>query len=164
MLGLHEYRQRADRLADHLPWAALVAPGVVLNKDGSFQRTLAFRGPDLESATEAELVGTCARVNNVLKRLGTGWALFFDAERREALGYPDARFPDPVSWLVDQERRDRLAFVEPLTAQLGKGLGRVGFVEGDETRNPAIAEVSAIEPIQDSGSAQIGKAEHGQSA
>lgn len=105
MLGLHEYRQRADRLADHLPWAALVAPGVVLNKDGSFQRTLEFRGPDLESATEAELVGACARVNNVLKRMGTGWALFFDAERREALGYPASDFPDSASWLVDQERR-----------------------------------------------------------
>ena len=56
MLNLAEYRSRADRLADHLPWAALVAPGVVLNKDGSFQRSFAFRGPDLESATEAELV------------------------------------------------------------------------------------------------------------
>ena len=105
MLALHEYRQHADRLADHLPWAALVAPGVVLNKDGSFQRTLEFRGPDLESATEAELVGACARVNNVLKRMGTGWALFFDAERREALGYPASDFPDSASWLVDQERR-----------------------------------------------------------
>jgi type IV secretion system protein TrbE len=105
MLGLHEYRQRADRLADHLPWAALVAPGVVLNKDGSFQRTLAFRGPDLESATEAELIGTCARVNNVLKRLGSGWALFFEAERREAIAYPQGSFPDAASWLVDEERR-----------------------------------------------------------
>jgi type IV secretion system protein VirB4 len=105
MLALHEYRTRADRLADHLPWAALVAPGVVLNKDGSFQRTLAFRGPDLESATEAELVGICARANNVLKRFGSGWALFFEAERVEALGYPDSSFPDAASWLVDQERR-----------------------------------------------------------
>lgn len=105
MLALHEYRPRADRLADHLPWAALVAPGVVLNKDGSFQRTFAFRGPDLESATEPELVGTCARVNNILKRLGTGWALFFDAERTEAPAYPASRFPDPASWLVDEERR-----------------------------------------------------------
>jgi len=105
MLALREYRHRADRLADHLPWAALVAPGVVLNKDGSFQRTLAFRGPDLESATEAELVGACARVNNVLKRFGSGWALFFDAERREALGYPASSFPDAASWLVDEERR-----------------------------------------------------------
>ncbi|WP_066585593.1 conjugal transfer protein TrbE [Sphingomonas pruni] len=105
MLNLREYRHRADRLADHLPWAALVAPGVVLNKDGSFQRTLRFRGPDLESATEAGLVGACARANNVLKRFGTGWALFFEAERVEALDYPASDFPDPVSALVDEERR-----------------------------------------------------------
>lgn len=105
MLNLAEYRHRADRLADHLPWAALVAPGVVLNKDGSFLRVLRFRGPDLESATEGELISTCARANNVLKRFGTGWALFFDAERREASAYLDSSFPDAASWLVDQERR-----------------------------------------------------------
>jgi type IV secretion system protein VirB4 len=105
MLALHEYRSSADRFADHLPWAALVAPGIVLNKDGSFSRVLAFRGPDLESATEAELVSACARANNVLKRFGSGWALHFDAERREALGYPANAFPDPASWLIDQERR-----------------------------------------------------------
>ena len=105
MLMLREYRSRADRLADHLPWAALVAPGVVLNKDGSFQRTAVFRGPDLESATEAELVAACARANNVLKRFGSGWVLHFEAERRQALGYPASDFPDPASWLVDEERR-----------------------------------------------------------
>ena len=105
MLSLREYRNRADRLADHLPWAALVAPGVILNKDGSLQRTARFRGPDLESATEAELVSACARANNVLKRFGTGWALHFDAERREALSYPVSSFPDAASWLVDEERR-----------------------------------------------------------
>ncbi|MEN5051394.1 conjugal transfer protein TrbE [Brevundimonas naejangsanensis] len=105
MLNLGEYRRTADLLADHLPWAALVAPGVVLNKDGAFQRTLRFRGPDLESATEAELVSVCARANNALRRLGSGWALFFDAVRVEALGYLDSAFPDAASWLVDEERR-----------------------------------------------------------
>lgn len=105
MLNLAEYRHRSDRLADHLPWAALIAPGVVLNKDGSFLRVLRFRGPDLESATEGELISACARANNVLKRFGTGWGLFFDAERREATAYPDSGFPDAASWLVDQERR-----------------------------------------------------------
>ena len=110
MLNLAEYRSSADRLSDHLPWAALIAPGIVLNKDGSFQRTLRFRGPDLESATEAELISACARANNVLKRFGSGWALFFDAERREATAYPDSDFPDAASWLVDQERR--AAFLE----------------------------------------------------
>jgi type IV secretion system protein VirB4 len=105
MLNLAEYRRNADLLADRLPWAALVAPGVVLNKDGSFQRTFAFRGPDLESATEAELVAACARLNNVLRRFGSGWALFFEAARRLAPGYPESEFPDPASWLVDYERR-----------------------------------------------------------
>lgn len=105
MLNIGEYRNKADRLADLLPWAALIAPGVVLNKDGSFQRSFRFRGPDLESATEAELVGLCARANNALKRLGSGWALFFDAERLEAQHYPSSEYPDAASWLVDEERR-----------------------------------------------------------
>src|SRR3546814_20749454 len=104
MLNLKEYGGTADRLADHLPWAAMVAPGVVLNKAGSLQRTLRFRGPDLESATESELVSVCARANNALRRLGSGWALFFDAERIEALGYPDSPFPDPAHWLADEDR------------------------------------------------------------
>ena len=71
MLNLAEYRTKPASLADFLPWAALVAPGVVLNKDGSFQRTARFRGPDLDSATPAELVGTTARLNNALRRLGS---------------------------------------------------------------------------------------------
>jgi len=88
-----------------LPWAGLVADGVVLNKDGSFQRTARFRGPDLDSATQGELIATSARLNNALRRLGSGWALFVGAERRPAANYPHSKFPEPLSWLVDEERR-----------------------------------------------------------
>ncbi|ANW02718.1 conjugal transfer protein TrbE [Bradyrhizobium icense] len=105
MLNLREFRSHAYRLADWLPWACLIAPGVVLNKDGSFQRTIRYRGPDLDSATEAELMSVVSRINNVLKRFGSGWALFFDATRVEASEYPRSPFPDAVSWLVDEERR-----------------------------------------------------------
>ncbi|GLS13973.1 MULTISPECIES: conjugal transfer protein TrbE [Comamonadaceae] len=105
MLNLSEYRQRPALLADWLPWAGLVAPGVVLNKDGSFQRTARFRGPDLDSATQGELVATTARLNNALRRLGSGWALYVDAERRLAADYPRSEFPEALSWLVDEERR-----------------------------------------------------------
>ena len=105
MLDLREYRTKRVHLADYLPWAGLVAPGIVLNKDGALQRTARFRGPDLDSATDAELVATCARVNNALKRLGSGWALFIEASRREAAAYPDSIFPDALSDLVDRERR-----------------------------------------------------------
>ena len=78
---------------------------VILNKDGSFQRTARFRGPDLDHATQAELVGTTARLNNALRRLGSGWAIFVEASRIAAQRYPQSRFPDPVSNLVDAERR-----------------------------------------------------------
>lgn len=105
MLNIGEYRRSGQKLADHLPWAALVAPGVVLNKDGGFQRTFQYRGPDLESATDAELMGACARLNNVLKRLGSGWAAFFSAERASALDYPASDFSNAAAWVVDQERR-----------------------------------------------------------
>jgi len=105
MMNLAEYRKRPALLADYLPWAALVAKGVVLNKDGSFQRTARFRGPDLDSATPAELVGTTARLNNALRRLGSGWAIFVEAQRDAANRYPESRFPDAVSALVDAERK-----------------------------------------------------------
>ncbi|KTE18346.1 MULTISPECIES: conjugal transfer protein TrbE [Sphingopyxis] len=107
MMNLAEYRTKSAALADYLPWVALVAEGVVLNKDGSFQRTARFRGPDLDSATPAELVSVTARLNNALRRLGSGWAVFVEAQRVPAISYPVSDFPDAVSALVDVERREQ---------------------------------------------------------
>jgi type IV secretion/conjugal transfer VirB4 family ATPase len=107
MMSLQEYRTKSSSLADFLPWVALVGPGVVLNKDGSFQRTARFRGPDLDSATPAELVAVTSRLNNALRRLGSGWAVFVEAQRVAAQAYPKGSFPDPVSALVDRERREQ---------------------------------------------------------
>ncbi len=105
MMNLTEYRRTASRLADYLPWVALVGSGIVLNKDGSFQRTAKFRGPDLDSAVAAELVAVAGRLNNAFRRLGSGWAIFVEAQRSEAATYPASRFPDPASALVDAERK-----------------------------------------------------------
>jgi len=105
MMNLAEYRRTGSRLADYLPWAALVGEGVVLNKDGSFQRSARFRGPDLDSAVPAELVGVAGRINNAIRRLGSGWSLFVEAQRHEAVTYPNSMFPDAASALVDAERK-----------------------------------------------------------
>ena len=104
-MNLAEYRNRNARLADYLPWAALAGRGVILNKDGSLQRTARFRGPDLDSAVAAELVAVASRINNAIRRLGSGWSLFVEAQRHQAASYPDSRFPDPASALVDAERK-----------------------------------------------------------
>lgn len=74
MMNLAEYRRHGQGLADFLPLTALVGRGVTLNKDGSFQRTARFRGPDRDSATPTptELVAITGRLNNALRRLGSG--------------------------------------------------------------------------------------------
>ncbi|MCK1604100.1 conjugal transfer protein TrbE [Bradyrhizobium sp. 166] len=105
MMNLAEYRHSNACLADFLPWAALVDEGIILNKDGSFQRTAKFRGPDLDSAVPAELVAVAGRLNNALRRLGSGWAVFVEAQRHFAGSYPPSTFPDVASALVDAERR-----------------------------------------------------------
>jgi len=105
MMNLREYRRSTTQLADFLPWAALVDEGIVLNKDGSFQRTAKFRGPDLDSAVPAELVGVAGRLNNAMRRLGSGWAVFVEAQRNPSSQYPEGHFPDVASALVDVERR-----------------------------------------------------------
>lgn len=105
MFSLRQYREPTHRLPDWLPWACLIAPGVVLQKDAVFQTTVAFRGPDLASSMDSELISATARLNNALKRLGSGWALFVEAQRFESNRYPAAQWPCPAAYLVDLERQ-----------------------------------------------------------
>ena len=104
MLDFREYKRTHDALADVLPWAAMIAPDVVLNKDGSFLATIRYRGPDLDSSTEDERVVKSAHINNVLRRLGSGWAIYAEAQRRIVNAYPSSSFPDHISQLIDSRR------------------------------------------------------------
>lgn len=106
MLDFREHKRVHDALSDVLPWAALIAPEVVLNKDGSFLATIRYRGPDLDSSTEEERVVKVAHINNILKRLGSGWALHAEAQRRVVNSYPEPSFPDPLSYLIDLRRSE----------------------------------------------------------
>ena len=105
MWNLSEYQKHPRRMSDYLPWAAFIGPGVILNKDGSFQRTIRYRGPDTGSATPGELMAMRARLNNVLKRLGSGWCIHVEAARKSAQSYPTSSFPNSAATLIDQERR-----------------------------------------------------------
>ena len=122
--------------------------GVVLNKDGSFQRTARFRGPDLDSATPAELVGVTARLNNALRRLGSGWAIFVEAQRHAAQTYPHcdvsrSGIGPGRSRAAGRLRGGRRAFREPLFPDLrlaAAGRGRLtgrGLALRGPRRRPA---------------------------
>ena len=110
MLALKAYRSTATGVADLLNWAALMDDGIVQGKDGSLQAGYYFRGRDIASSTDNERNSITARINASLSRLGAGWASWVEAIRMSASGYPPAsasHFPDPISRLVDAERRAR---------------------------------------------------------
>lgn len=108
MHALKEYRSPQKALPDLLNWASVIDDGVVLNKDGSLMAGYFYRGHDLGTVTAAERNKISAVVNAALSKLGSEWMLHQDAVRIEARTYPKAdesAFPDPISELIDIERR-----------------------------------------------------------
>lgn len=108
MLALKDFRSKAKGLPDLLTYAALIAPGVILQKDGSFLAGWEIRGEDTASATPAELAYVSEQFSAAVRRLGTGWMLHVDACRARHRAYPDAarsHFPDAVSQAIENERR-----------------------------------------------------------
>ncbi|MDR2488187.1 MAG: conjugal transfer protein TrbE [Desulfovibrio sp.] len=108
MLKLSDYRSRAKGLPDLLPYAALIAPGIVLNKDGSFLAAWEIRGQDTDSSTPDERAYVSMQINSAVKLLGTGWMFHADAIRSSHRAYPGrdkGHFPDAVTRLMDEERR-----------------------------------------------------------
>jgi type IV secretion system protein VirB4 len=102
-----EHRTRARGLADLLLPFALIEDGILLQQDGSLMAGWSYRGPDLQSATHAEMNALTMRLNSIL-RLGSGWMLNADLIRSRAPGYPDhGHFPHAVTRVIDDERRQQ---------------------------------------------------------
>ncbi len=108
MLALKTFRDKAAGVADLLNWSHLVDSGIILCKDGSLLAGWFYRAPDIASSTDNERNWLSGRVNAALARLGAGWATWIDAVRLPSSSYPApelSHFPDPISRLVDAERR-----------------------------------------------------------
>jgi type IV secretion system protein VirB4 len=94
------------KVADLLPWAAIVGPGAVLCKDGSFLRFATYSGPDLDSLTDAERDAFGFRVSRLVARLGTGYAAWAEILKHEAEPYPESAWPCEAAGLIDAEFRE----------------------------------------------------------
>src|SRR5438045_7715361 len=82
-----EHRRHPHGLGDLLLYDALVDDGILLQQDGSLLAAWSFRGPDMASATHAEMAALSARLNAIL-RLGSGWMIQCDAIRSCTPGHP----------------------------------------------------------------------------
>lgn len=108
MAILHNFRHRGPSFADLVPYAGLVADGVILLKDGSLIAGWYYSGPDAESSTNLERNEISRHINAALVQLGSGWMLHVDAMRIPSRGYPEphrSAFPDQITLAIDNERR-----------------------------------------------------------
>ena len=102
-----EHRRHAVGLGDLLLYDSLVEDGILLLHDGALLAGWQFRGPDLGSATNAEMATLSARLGGILK-LGSGWMVKCDSIRSQAPGYPERQqFPDSITRIIDDERREQ---------------------------------------------------------
>lgn len=93
------YKQKRKYFVNHILWALLLEDGIVLNKDGSFLRTIEYRGYDNPDNDIGEYL------NELFMSFSTGWAIFEESSKRYIAGYPVSSFSNPVALLIDTERR-----------------------------------------------------------
>lgn len=100
-----EFRTTRQGLPDLLRYDSCIRPGVLLGKGGELISTFAFRGPDMQCASVAEMNLLRKRVNDMIKQLGGGWMLHATTLRTESVEYDDnGAFPDPVTRAIENER------------------------------------------------------------
>ena len=107
---LKEYSEEKGKLSSYVPWICLIDKGVVLNKNGTLQKTLKYRGYDLDSSTVYELKNINAKLNDVIKRLGQGWSLNVEARRKKCTDYIEAKNEILAIDIIEKERK--LNFLE----------------------------------------------------
>ncbi|MET3900875.1 type IV secretion/conjugal transfer VirB4 family ATPase [Devosia sp. UYZn731] len=108
MAALKLFRHTGPSFSDLVPYAGLIADGVILLKDGALMAGWYFAGPDSESSTNFERNEVSRQINTVLARLGSGWMIQVEAVRVPTVSYPTPEqsfFPDAVSRAIEAERR-----------------------------------------------------------
>jgi len=154
--SLKPYRSRAPGFPDLLNWGAVVGDGIILNKDGSLMAGYFYRGQDLAAVPPAEVNQICGIFNSAFSRLGGEWMLHQDVLRVKSRDYPkpeDNAFPDPITALIEQERREQfgqegayyesiyafvLTYLPPLVVQ--ERVSGFFFTGGPQKKNALIAE------------------------
>jgi type IV secretion/conjugal transfer VirB4 family ATPase len=105
-MKLKDHLSKEAGFSDLLNYAYFVDDGILINKDGAFLMCYKYRAPDINSASSAELDSLSSNFNRMATLLEDGWMLHIDDLRIPSLIYPEkGHFPEPVSALIDEERR-----------------------------------------------------------
>ena len=104
---IKEYQDEKKKWSTYIPWIAMIDEGVIINKNGTFQKTLKFRGYDLDSATIYELQNSNGRLNNILARFEGNWTMHIEARRVHSKEYESTEIENFALKLIDNERKSK---------------------------------------------------------
>lgn len=102
---INEFKERA-KLSDEIDWLVLKENGIVLNKNGSYQKTFKYRGFDLISYTEEQIKNLVERSNNLMKRIEENWTIHIEVRRKKAKKYIESNFQYLAGKIIEEERKE----------------------------------------------------------
>lgn len=103
---IKEFQEEKNKLSTYVPWLAMIdKSGIILNRNGTFQKTLKYRGHDLDHSTLYELQNSNGQLNNVLRRLEGNWTIHVEARRVKSKEYKTTNTMNYTTKLIDDERR-----------------------------------------------------------
>lgn len=106
---IKEYTEEKSKLSYYVPFFSLAEKDdrlYMICKNGTIQKTLKFRGYDLNSSIKPEMVGTSSSFNNILRRIGENYTFHVEAQRRKSKKYIPAEFSSKAAKMIDLEREE----------------------------------------------------------
>lgn len=95
-------------LSEIVTWLAMTNNNVILNNNGTLQKTYSFYGADCSSMTDDDFTMYFERVNNALKRIPHGYMLFFEAQKEYDSEYIDISDENELQREFDEIRQKNL--------------------------------------------------------
>ena len=104
---IREYTEEKSKLSYYVPFFSLIKRDntlLMINKNGTIQKTLKFRGYDLNSSVKSEMIATTSSFNNILRKIGENYTFHVEAQRMKSKKYVSAEFKSKAAKLIDIER------------------------------------------------------------
>lgn len=101
---MREYDNIFSKLSSRIPWFLMLENGIILNKNGSLQKTIEIRGYDLEIQVHEAMVAYNGKLNNIIKRLEDRMTFHIDTIRIKSKKYEKGEFPDNLGKKIEEVR------------------------------------------------------------
>ena len=102
-------KQNQNLLCYYLPYNFFIGrkdEGIIYLKPGALMRSYSFTCPDLGSSSAEEIAAISNRMNELIRRQGSEWAVHFEVLRKRSKKYPDSEFHTQLGHIINERRKD----------------------------------------------------------